>query len=122
MLGNFPWDSWHIRRFSGKDIFISSEEVDERVFLFVRQTRSNTDHLIGGSLRIDKNFLGSLSRLEGPHCPLRIGHSFDHFLSDNRKFLRSDGRRGQFVAFHIALIGTLQGGADRNHSFGARHF
>ena len=34
MLGDLPWNAWHIQGFPHKDVFVAVEEVDERALLF----------------------------------------------------------------------------------------
>ena len=45
MLGDLPWDAWHVGRLLGKSVLVGAEEVDERVFLFGRQLGADLHRL-----------------------------------------------------------------------------
>jgi len=45
VLSEFPRDTWHVRRFPCEDVSILMDELDERAFLFVRQTCPNSELL-----------------------------------------------------------------------------
>jgi hypothetical protein len=47
MLDQLPGHSWHVRWLPRDDVAVSSEEVDERVFLFGAETRPD-----GGGLAV----------------------------------------------------------------------
>jgi hypothetical protein len=45
VLDELPRDSWHVCRLPSEDVVVGSKEVDEDVFLFVRERRPNPDAL-----------------------------------------------------------------------------
>ena len=45
VLNEFPWYTWHIRRFPCKDVPILTDELDERVFLYWIQVSTDTELL-----------------------------------------------------------------------------
>ena len=58
MLGDLPWDAWHIRGFPRKYVFVIAEEVDERTFLFGGERSSNVDFFAPGAAGLHKDLLG----------------------------------------------------------------
>ena len=59
MLGDFPRNDWHVRGFPRKDVFVGTEEVDERVFLFRGTHGANAHHLALEAIGIYKDLLGA---------------------------------------------------------------
>ena len=49
MLGDLPRNTWHIRGFPRKDVFVVVEEVDERAFLFGGKRGADAHHLALGA-------------------------------------------------------------------------
>ena len=64
MLGDLPWNAWHIRGFPCKDVFVVAEEVDERAFLFGGECGTNAYHFTLGATGIYEDLLGALCRFE----------------------------------------------------------
>lgn len=63
VLGDVPWDAWHISWFLGEDVPILTEELDERTFLFGRKISEDLRGL-GRVLGMDLDLLGVLGQLE----------------------------------------------------------
>ena len=93
MLGDFPWNSRHIRGFPREDVSIDAEEVDERAFLLGGEGGVDAHCLVGGVVEVDEDLLDVLRRLKGSGRPLRVGRSFDDVLPDGCKLLGSEGCR-----------------------------
>ena len=64
MLDNLPRDAWHIRGFPRKDVFVVTEEVDERAFLFGGERGTNTYHFTLRAAGIYEDLLGALCQFE----------------------------------------------------------
>ena len=64
MLGDLPWDAWHIRGFPRKDVFVIVEEVDERAFLFRGERSTNAYPLSLGASGVYEDVLGALGWFE----------------------------------------------------------
>ena len=60
MLSDLPRNGWHIRAFPRKDVFVVTEEVDERAFLFRGKRGTNAYHFTLGAARIYEDPLGAL--------------------------------------------------------------
>jgi hypothetical protein len=45
VLSELPQDFWHVRGLPGEDVAVGSKEVDEDVFLFVKECHPNLDTL-----------------------------------------------------------------------------
>ena len=63
-------------------------------------------------LGVYEDLLGTLHGLERPSRSLGVRRFFDDLLPDGRKVLGGDNCRVVFVALDLALVGTLEGGAD----------
>lgn len=69
MLGDFPWDPWHVRRSPCDDVSVGLEEVNDRAFLFIRQRCPDASPL--GQVRgVDRYLLHLLGKLEGVSASL----------------------------------------------------
>ena len=88
------------------------EEVDERAFLFGGKRGANTHHFALGAAGVYEDLLGTPYRLERPGRPLRVGRFFDDLLPDGRKLFGGDNCCSMFTALDLALVGTLEGGAN----------
>ena len=64
MLGDLPWNAWHIRGFPRKDVFVVVEEVDERAFLFGGERGTNAYHFTLRVAGIHEDPLGALCYFE----------------------------------------------------------
>ena len=64
MLGDLPWNAWHIQGFPYKDVFVAAEEVDERAFLFGGKHGTNAYRFTLGATGIYEDLLRALSRFE----------------------------------------------------------
>ena len=64
MLGDLPQDAWHIRGFPSKDVFVVTEEVDERAFLFGGERSTNAYPLSLRAARVYEDLLGALGWFE----------------------------------------------------------
>ena len=60
MLGDLPWDAWHIQGFPRKDVFVVTEEVDERAFLFRGERGTNAYRFTLGATGVYEDLLGAL--------------------------------------------------------------
>ena len=112
MLSDFSRNAWHVRGFPHKDVFVGTEEVNERTFLFRGKHGANAHHFALGAAEVYEDLLGALYRLKRPGRPFGVGCFFGDLLPDCRKLLGGDDRCSVFVALDLALVGTLEGGAD----------
>ena len=64
VLGEFPGNSWHVRRTPGEDFPPLTEEFDERAFLGGAEVVGDQGRL-GGIRRMDLYFLGVDGGVEG---------------------------------------------------------
>ena len=64
MLSDFPRNAWHIRGFPRKDVFVVTEEVDERTFLFRGKRGTNMYPFSLGAIEVYEDFHRALCRLE----------------------------------------------------------
>jgi hypothetical protein len=65
VLGDLPWDSWHIGQFSCKDVLILEHEVGELTLLPVEKAATDSNGL-AGIFEVYLYHLGVFSELEGP--------------------------------------------------------
>ena len=68
-----------------------------------------------------EDLLSALHGLERPDRPLGVGCFFDDLLPDGRELFGGDNRRGMFTALNLALVGTLEVGANGVHPMQTRH-
>ena len=66
MLGDLPRNSWNIRGFPRKDVFVVAKEVDERALLFGGECGTNAYHFFLGAAGVYEDLLGALCRFERP--------------------------------------------------------
>ena len=97
------------------------EEVDERAFLFGGKCGADTQHLAVRVARIHGDLFDILDRLEGPCRLLGVQRVLGGLLQDGCELGRGDDYFGMLVALHIALVGTLKGGADGDDASWARY-
>ena len=64
VLGDFPWNAWHVRGFPREDISVGAEEVDERAFLFGGERGTNAYRFTLEAAEIYEDLLGALCRFE----------------------------------------------------------
>ena len=64
MLGDLPRDAWHIRGFPRKDVFVITEEVDERAFLFRGECGSDADFFALRATGVHEDLLGPFYRFK----------------------------------------------------------
>ena len=64
MLGDLPRNAWHIQGFPRKDVFVATEEVDERAFLFEGKCGANAHRFALGATGVYEDLLGALYWLE----------------------------------------------------------
>ena len=112
MVDNFSRNAWHVQRYPRKDVSVGTEEVSERAFLFRGKCGANAHHFALGATRVYEDLLGALHELETADRPLGVGCFFDDFLPDGRELFGGDDCRGVLRALDLALVGTLEGGAD----------
>ena len=60
MIGDLPWNAWHIRGLPRKDVFVATEEVDKRAFLFGGKRGTNAYRFTLRAARIYEDPLGAL--------------------------------------------------------------
>ena len=65
MLGDFPWNAWHVRGFPHKDVSVGTEEADEHAFLFRGKCGTDAHCFALGALGVYEDLLGALHWLEG---------------------------------------------------------
>ena len=97
------------------------EEVDGRTFLFKGKCGANAYHFALGATGVYDDLLGALYRLKRPDRPLGVRRFFDSLLPDGRKLFGGDNCRGVFATLDLALVGTLEGGADGDDPAWTRH-
>ena len=97
------------------------EEADERAFLFRGKRGANTHHFALGATGVYEDLFGTFYMLERPNRLLGVGRFLGDLLSDGRKLIGGDNCRGVFAALNLALIGTLEGGADGDDRAWTRH-
>ena len=88
------------------------EKVDERAFLFKGKRGANAHHFSLGAAGVYEDLLGALYRLKRPGRPFGVGCFFGDLLPDGHKLLGGDDCRGVFTTLDLALVGTLEGGAN----------
>jgi hypothetical protein len=69
MLGDFPWNARHVRRLPHKDVFVGTEEVDKRAFLFGGERGADAHLLVPGVVRVNEDLLDTLHGLKGSGNP-----------------------------------------------------
>ena len=121
MLGDFSRYAWHVRGSPRKDVSIGVEEVNERAFLFRGKCGANGHHFAFGAARVYEDLLGALYRLKRSGQPLGVGCFFDDLFPDGRKLFGGDNCRGVFASLNLALIGTLEGGANGDDPAWTQH-
>ena len=121
MLDDFPRNAWHVRGLPRKEVFVGAEEVDERAFLFGGKRSANAHHLALRDTRVYEDLLSALHRLKRPGRPLGVGCFFGDLLSDGLKLLGGNDCRGVFATLDLALVGTLEGGADGDDTARSQH-
>ena len=112
MLDDLPRNARHIQGFPRKDVFVATEKVDERAFLFRGKRGTNAYRFTLGAAGIYEDPLGALCRFERPDQFLRVGRFFRDLLPESDKFPGGDDCRGVAIALDLALVGVLEGGAD----------
>ena len=120
-LLQLPRNAWHVRGLPRKDVFVATEEVDERAFLFGGKRGTNTYHFSLGAARIYEDLLEALSRLERPGRFLGVGRLFGYLLLEGGEFPGGNDCYGVAATLDLALVGALEGGADGDDPMGARH-
>ena len=121
MLGDLPWNAWHIQGFPHKNVFVVAEEVDERAFLFEGKRGTNAHRYTLGGPRVYEDFLRAFRWLEGSGRPLGVGCFFEDLFPDVRELFGGNDCCGMIAALVLALIGTLEGGANGDDSARAWH-
>ena len=102
MLGDLPRNAWHIQGFPCKDVFVATEEVNERAFLFGGKCGTNAYHFTLKATRIYEDPLGGLYRFERPGRFLRIGRFFGDLLLEGGEFPGGNDCRGMLAALNLA--------------------
>ena len=121
VLGDFSQNVWPVQGSPRKNVSIGAEQVDERAFLFRGKHGANVHHFALGATRVYEDLLGALHRLERPGRPLGVGRFFGNLLPDGRKLLGGDDCHGVATTLDLALVGSLEGGADSDDPMGAKH-
>ena len=116
MLGDFPWNSRHIRGFPREDISIGVEEVDEHAFLLGGEGGADAYRLVSGVVGVDEDLLDVLHRLKESGHPLRVGRSFSDVLPDSYELLRSEGCRSELAAIGKDIV---EGAPDTKRATGS---
>ena len=68
-----------------------------------------------------EDLLGTLYRLGRLDQPLGVEHFFGDLLPNGNELFGGDDCRGVFAALDLALIGTLEGGADGDDPAPTQH-
>ena len=121
MLSDLPRNAWRIQGFPCKDVSVSAKEADERAFLLGGKRGTNAHHFSLGALGVYEDFFRALRRLERPRRLLGARRFFDDLLLDGGEFSGGDDCCGMIAALDLALIGTLEGGADSDDPARARY-
>ena len=121
MLGDFPWNARHVRGFPCKDVSIGAEEANEHAFLFGGKHGANAHHFSIGDAGVYEDHLGALYKLKRPGRPLGVRCFFDDLLPDGHKLSRGDNCRSVFATLDLALVGTLEGGANSDDPARTQH-
>ena len=108
--------------FPHKDVSIGTEEADERAFLFGGKRGTNAHHFTIGAPRVYEDFLRAFYWLEGPSQLLGVGCFFGDLPLEGSELSGGDDCCGMTAALDLALIGTLEGGADGDDPVGAWYF
>ena len=128
MLDQPPGHTWHVHWFPGEDVTVCPKEVDERIFLFGRQTRTDHSRLatVAGT-EIDGFELDFLCRLRLV-LDISLLSDFELTLSELFRccedFHHSIGYlscRCEFYSFCVTVVGSLQVPLQREYSFGSWH-
>ena len=118
MLGGLPRDAWHIRGFPHKDVFVITEEVDERAFLFGGEHGPDTDFFALGATGIQEDIPGAFCRFERSEQLLCVGCPFNDLLPEGGELFRGDDYCGVAATFDFALVSATEGGADGDDPVG----
>ena len=121
MLGDLPRNARHIQRFPHKDVFVVTEDIDERTFLFGGKRGADMHHFILGAARVYEDLLDTLCRLKRSDRPLGVRCFLGVPLLDDRELLRDDNHRGVLTTLNFALVSALEGGADGDDPTRAWH-
>jgi hypothetical protein len=121
MLNDFSRYARHIRGLPREDVFIGAEEVDERAYLFGGEFSADPHPLVPRVVGVDEDLFGSLHGLKGSDAPPGVGRLLRGFLPDDYEFLKGVDHRGKLATLHLALVGTLESGADSDDPTRARH-
>ena len=73
---------------------------------------ANAHHFALGAAGVYEDLLGAIHWLKRPSRPLRVGCFFNDLLLDSHKLIGGDDCCSMFATLDLALIGTLEGGAD----------
>ena len=122
MLGDFPRNAWHIQGFPRKDVFVITEEANERAFLFGGERSSDANFLALRAVGVHEDLLGPFCRFERPRRPLCVECFFNDLLPEGGELFRGDDCCGVAAAFDFALVSATEGGADGDDPVGARIF
>jgi hypothetical protein len=121
MLGDISRYAQHIRGLPHKDIFIGAEKVDERAFLFGGERGADPHLLVLRVVRVDEDLFDALRGLKGSGGSLGVSVLLRCFLPNDCEFIGGDDHRGELAAFHLALVGTLEGGTKSDDPMQAQH-
>ena len=122
MLGDLPWNAWHIRGFPRKDVFVVAEEVDECAFLFGGQRGTDAYRFTLGVAGIYEDLFGALCRFELPGRFFGVGCFFGDLFPEGGELSGGDDCCGVATTFDLALVSMLEGGADGDDPAGAWYF
>ena len=114
VLGDFPQDAWHVRGFPHEDVSVGAEEANERAFLFEGKHGTNAHHFALSAPEVYEDLFRAFSWLEGSGQCFGVGCFFSDLFSDVHELSGGDDCHGVIAALDLALIGVLEGGADRD--------
>ena len=97
------------------------EEADERAFLFGGKRGTNAHRFTLGTSRVYEDFFRAFCRLERPDRFLGVRRFFGDLLLEGGELPGGDDCCGMTATLDLALIGTLEGGADGDDPMGAWH-
>ena len=86
-----------------------------------RGVTANAHHFTLRAAGVYEDLLGALHWLKRPSQPLGVECFFGDLLPDGRELFGGDYCHGVFTAVDLALIGSLEGGADGDDRARTRH-
>jgi len=90
MLGDFPWNAWHVGGFPHKDISLGAEEVEECAFLFGGKRGADVHHFVLEAAGVYEDLLDALRGFKRSGRSLGVGCFLGGPLLDDCELLGGD--------------------------------